>query len=459
VLTNVAAASAIGERAYPYWSAHTTLGQSQAVFHVYEEPRRERPIALPDEARALSLFAAHSGLPELPADFDLRRYNVLLLQSEATRFDQTSLIAGGPATTPALRQLRERGAFNFTRAYSPASGTFQSTAGLHGMSYPSSLAIEIWAKAWQGHYRDRQPLPAELFAQDGYDTFWVGHDKARSFSETALGFERGFRTRALLTNEQSHAARADERIAAAAIEQLRASAGAGRRFFGWVFFVSPHNEYATHYRDWPAETPLEQYRQEVRFLDEQIACVLRELSALDLLSSTIVLYTADHGEEFGDHGGYWHSGSTYTELTNVPLLVWLPGMAGRTLTAPTSTMYLFPWLLQRGSPAMRAAAVHRLRHQIGPMLARTGGAVVTELLEPQRMAVSLVYADRKFNYELNSRLHQAFRVDRDRLEQRDLFEVDAALTYEAEAKVAAYLEVRAGIRAFELRPDRVDPRR
>jgi hypothetical protein len=53
------------------------------------------------------------------------------------------------------------------------------------------------------------------------------------------------------------------------------------------------------------------------------------------------------------------------------------------------------------------AAVHRLRHQIGPMLARTGGAVVTELLEPQRMAVSLVYADRKFNYELNSRLHQA----------------------------------------------------
>jgi hypothetical protein len=39
-------------------------------------------------------------------------------------------------------------------------------------------------------------------------------------------------------------------------------------------------------------------------------------------------------------------------------------------------------------------------------------------------------------------------VDRDRLEQRDLFEVDAALTYEAEAKVAAYLEVRAGMRAF-----------
>jgi hypothetical protein len=36
---------------------------------------------------------------------------------------------GGPATTPALRQLRERGAFNFTRADSPASGTFQSIAG------------------------------------------------------------------------------------------------------------------------------------------------------------------------------------------------------------------------------------------------------------------------------------------------------------------------------------------
>jgi hypothetical protein len=92
------------------------------------------------------------------------------------------------------------------------------------------------------------------------------------------------------------------------------------------------------------------------------------------------------------------------------------------------------------------------------VLERPGGAVVTELLGPHRMLSSLIYPERKFNYDFNSKLHQAYRVDRDPLESDNLFEADLELAREAEATVGAYREVRADRHAFVLRPDRKDPR-
>jgi hypothetical protein len=38
---------------------------------------------------------------------------------------------------------------------------------------------------------------------------------------------------------------------------------------------------------------------------------------------TIVI-TSDHGEEFGDHGGFWHGTTLYDEQVHVPLYVKLP---------------------------------------------------------------------------------------------------------------------------------------
>jgi glucan phosphoethanolaminetransferase (alkaline phosphatase superfamily) len=459
VLAVATAASAVSRRAYPYWSSHTTIGQTQTILRAYSEPRGAGKTGVLSEQRAAALFREHAGLPELPPGFDLLRYNVLLVQSEATRFDQTSLADERLRTTPALRAFHERGAFNFTRAHSPSSGTFQSTAGLFGMSYPSFLNMQVWHKPWQGHYQDEQPLPAELFAAAGYHTFWIGHNKEVCFTQTVLGFDRGFEHRDLLSKKQSRSPRADERIAADASAYLKTVSKQQKRFFGWLFFVAPHSNYKAHYPDWPAKTPLDKYRQEVRFFDEQFGKVLRQLDKLGRLSDTIVVYTADHGEEFLEHGGRWHKSTIYSEVTNVPLLIWLPGVSGKTVQRPTATSYLFPWLFQRGSPAMRQAAWYRLRRDIGPLLERTGGAVVTELLGPDRMLSSLIYPKRKFNYDFNSTLHQAYRIDRDPLEQRNLFEVDQAIASEAEARVAAYRGVRADRRAFVLRPDKKDPRK
>jgi arylsulfatase A-like enzyme len=48
----------------------------------------------------------------------------------------------------------------------------------------------------------------------------------------------------------------------------------------------------------------------------------------------MIIVTSDHGEEFGEHGGFWHGTTLYDEQVHVPLVVRLPGgeASGTTIT-------------------------------------------------------------------------------------------------------------------------------
>ena len=52
---------------------------------------------------------------------------------------------------------------------------------------------------------------------------------------------------------------------------------------------------------------------EIRFVDEHVGKVLARLDEKGLGDSTVVLIVADHGEEFQDHGGFWHGTTLYDE--------------------------------------------------------------------------------------------------------------------------------------------------
>ncbi|MFP6665171.1 MAG: sulfatase [Deltaproteobacteria bacterium] len=67
------------------------------------------------------------------------------------------------------------------------------------------------------------------------------------------------------------------------------------------------------------------YDAGIRYIDEQLGRVLDELRASGRLDETLVVITADHGEEFWDHGSFFHGQSLYDELLHIPLIVRLPG--------------------------------------------------------------------------------------------------------------------------------------
>jgi choline-sulfatase len=64
------------------------------------------------------------------------------------------------------------------------------------------------------------------------------------------------------------------------------------------------------------------------------------LAALGLAENTLVVVTADHGEEFNDHGSWGHGHSVYQELLHVPLMFRLPNRvpAGTRVPYAVSTL-------------------------------------------------------------------------------------------------------------------------
>jgi len=88
------------------------------------------------------------------------------------------------------------------------------------------------------------------------------------------------------------------------------------------------------------------YDGEVRYLDAEVGRLLRELAARGLADTTLVVFTADHGESLGEDD-YWfaHGDRLGDPLVRVPLLLRVPGLPPSRRTDVASLVDLFPTLL------------------------------------------------------------------------------------------------------------------
>src|SRR5262249_6323446 len=86
------------------------------------------------------------------------------------------------------------------------------------------------------------------------------------------------------------------------------------------------------------------YEGGIRSWDTALGHLLEGLARLGVLDSTIVVVTADHGEEFQEHGRLKHGTSLYDETLHVPLVITGPGIAPRRATEQAQGIHLFPTL-------------------------------------------------------------------------------------------------------------------
>ena len=70
---------------------------------------------------------------------------------------------------------------------------------------------------------------------------------------------------------------------------------------------------------------LAHYDAEIRYADDRFGQVLNVLDDLGVLEETLIIFTSDHGEAFGEHGVYSDHMDAYEQTAHVPLMVWLPG--------------------------------------------------------------------------------------------------------------------------------------
>jgi arylsulfatase A-like enzyme len=281
--------------------------------------------------------------------------NVLIVVMDTTRADRMSLHGYARPTTPHLDRFAEGGVV-FTDAWSPAGWTGPAHASLFTGLRPEH----------HGYHRgNREWLPldfvtlADLFGAEGYRTGCLNNNPILSSSTGIFqGFDRVTqlyrdRTRSYPWAPKTH------RLALSWIDEVRAK---GEPFFLFINDMEPHFEYRPP-RSWEArfrrpgtdEEAVEEalrthvseifahnvggpaippdrigilsdlYDAEIAFLDAALGELLDGLRERGVLDETIVVITADHGENFGSHRFLGHMFSLHREICHVPLLVRFPG--------------------------------------------------------------------------------------------------------------------------------------
>jgi arylsulfatase A-like enzyme len=91
-----------------------------------------------------------------------------------------------------------------------------------------------------------------------------------------------------------------------------------------------------------------QYDGDIAYGDREFGRFIRGLRGAGLYDRALVVFTADHGEEFLDHGKWLHGRSVFDELVRVPLIVKLPGQAdaGRRVRDQVRSVDILPTILE-----------------------------------------------------------------------------------------------------------------
>jgi arylsulfatase A-like enzyme len=72
------------------------------------------------------------------------------------------------------------------------------------------------------------------------------------------------------------------------------------------------------------QSELDAYDGSIAYVDDQIGALLAAIRQQHGDRDLLVVVTSDHGEEFGEHGGFLHGRHLYREAIHVPLILWQP---------------------------------------------------------------------------------------------------------------------------------------
>jgi hypothetical protein len=279
---------------------------------------------------------------------------------------------------------RHLGAYGYERDTSPFFDRLAAEGALFEnavVQYPSTLVshVSILTGLYPQEHGVYPPssvlsplipsLPDQLQAA-GYST--AGHTEAGYVSKD-FGFDRGFDEFRALAGDSRQAERTFAR-GEAFLERL----GEGERFFLFLHTYAVHDPYQPpegyDQRFWDAELPevtdssgsflrdvnmgrhrvgadtvafyRAQYDAEIRYLDGVLEGFLGTLDELGLRDETTLVITADHGEEFQQHGKLAHS-QVYPETLHVPLLILHPALsAGRRVPELVQSIDIAPTLYE-----------------------------------------------------------------------------------------------------------------
>lgn len=266
-----------------------------------------------------------------------KEINVLLISIDTLRADHLSAYGYRRKTSPTIDQVASEGII-FSQAMAQRGQTWTSVTSIMTSMYPHTHGVRENGM----NLKDSIPTLAALLKSYGYSTVAFITNMVTS---RHVGFDHVYRFRGM---------ERDKPTTKAAIEWL--GKNHKKKFFAWIHYIAPHKPYGppapftrrfvslnddeiqrlndrldkiTLNKESISEKEKDQivslYDAEIAYVDNQISRVLKTLDDLDLKKNTLLVITADHGEELYDRNQYfYHACSIYDSVLRIPLIIRFP---------------------------------------------------------------------------------------------------------------------------------------
>ncbi len=301
--------------------------------------------------------------------------NVILVSLDTTRADRMSCYGHFRRTSPHLDRLAEEGVL-FTDHFSPHIPTFPGHATM--MTGKDIYAHQVTNQSQEPGLHAGVKMLAEILKENGYFTA-AADNLGRWF---ARGFDLvetyGWET------DRPDSWRKGEAVMKASLKALNAAAAQDKPFFLFLHFWDPHTPYLPpapfdrmfyegdekdpdndsmdelwkfkpfnrYFAEWmngvtDIEFPKAQYDAEIAYMDACFAHILTRLDELGVTGETLVVVTADHGEDLDEHAHWFDHHGLYDTNLHIPLLMRCPELlpSGLKINGMTSMLDLTPTIL------------------------------------------------------------------------------------------------------------------
>ncbi|PJA04151.1 MAG: hypothetical protein COX72_01425 [Gammaproteobacteria bacterium CG_4_10_14_0_2_um_filter_38_22] len=275
--------------------------------------------------------------------------NVLLIVVDTLRYDMIN-----PRNMPHVFQFAQQA----NQFLDNISGGDCTRPGIFSLFY--GLPATYWKKA--SAYR-RESIIIKAFQKNHYQLgiFASAPLTWPAFDNTVFSHVKNLP----LTTPGKTALDRDAQITADMQHFLKRSAKTKKHFFGFLFYDAPHAynslkltkpfhpvaslNYFNVGRDTP-RAPFYHLYQNAVFADDQfIQKIFVALKKNQLMKNTVVIITADHGQEFNDnHNNYWEHASGFSKYqVRTPMIIAWPNRAPHRYHEETTHFDLAPTLLKR----------------------------------------------------------------------------------------------------------------
>ena len=391
------------------------------------------------------------------------RPNVVVIVIDTTRVDRLPFYGYAKDTTPFLNTLSQKSTV-FDQAYAGSSWTAPAVASIFTGLYPfqhgvvMGLAAQLRIIQKDPNFRinripdDARTLP-EVFKANGYRTFGFSDNPNICRRQ---GFEQGFDK--LLTFSHNGARSINQKVL-----ELEEEINASSRYFLYIHYNDPHLPYKLSLTEGERTGDRIQdlklvYDKELTLVDD---CIRELYQRFGWKRNTLIVVTADHGEEMTEKRGFYgHGRSLYNTLIHVPLLFYYPGSrsvaAGR-VPGAVSTLDIMPTL----NSLLGFSDIGELSGKdLTPLLKDPGAAVearhIFSHLQLKRadredfISKAAIFNDHKYVYQSEGESGLFFNLKEDPKENRNLYSSSQEL---ANKLAASFLDFEQHCTRFN--PDEV----